>query len=1184
MSHTPFVGSGREREGRFLAVHKNDFLSHGEGLYLRHNADQVDVSPALDNVAGSNVQTVLENLAGLIQSSGTGFISIGAADGYDGYGQGTYNVNSPSTPTFADALNAAQDDPRLENGGIILVLDGTYTITETITLRPGITLMGETSGTYLIGETTEQPLFTISHVSKHLTIGGDTGGGATESQAGSQVDEIKLHNLLIFDNLNGSDSTMITVPMVSVQRGANLVVQNCSFFGKLNDGSVVSRAKTKAAIGTTSGVSFSTRVKVQDCFFDGLKTGITFTPGNGDQDWLSVSGCKARIFGPEAVSYTAGEDCFIYASLCVLEARDNFVVAGSANMKTLVNFTNAGGGTTGIRVVVSGNYGNITSNDPYLIDNDSSTTAFPALVANNNWGIHNESAWTIVVGGADGDNPTGDLFGANAINTLITWANSLNLETTAIINPGTYTVTLSSLFSSNVANLKLIGNKKGRSYPVLQLNIASGVTDSIGNRFVVLGNHLESLYFTSSTNLASVRPGFSPTSTSAQNAAHTLTVKDCIFYNTSLNIMDPGSSSITDQLGRTAYLNIVISDCQFIQNNNFANTIGLVCPRSHLVRVERCYFTGYGYAFNIGTETYSTFSHQAHYILDQVTCDLTGGTITIQAPGSGTSNHYGVIQDTSGRVTLTNCRILADQNLGSVSPVNSSLLVLASPFDAFIKITAVGITCENCLFSGPNQTFNVSGTDYAMPCVQLVPSAQLSLDNCKFHSGGLPCQISSSYSSTSLRDSISIKNCDFQGASDAAGICLSMLDVDLEPSSISTNQTEVNISGCTFLPRVGAAGYQVQHTFVTGAAYDVHGMVQIYAKGMDCNFSNNRIVGAIYAPTTNPYTHQAGLVINTYSSDAGNATNPNSSVVANNIIRIHDNNYSSGSATNSASCSYLRSNNIIVNSNVFNFQNKATVLSSFAGCLVLDGRILNTQGDGTISNNIFNNQTTTGNVTSLSRGYISIASTSTIRGKIVHNSFGNTTIDGVSNTALVEDNSSADTIWLVEYNKNQTKTLSVRGGYGKLGVKDTANTLYVEAGVIPSVSSSSAAFQNSSTGTVLFDYNDTADDQTFIWDIPLLGLVPNGAHVLSVSVNVDVSANPSTTSIANLYYRDSTVGIANDSFTPLTTSGHTLSLAFTTNERIVSPEAAPVIWVLGRINSSSTCDFTVDEMTITYRW
>lgn len=59
----PFVGSGRKKEGGFLALHKQDFNAHISGTAYRHCADQIDMNPELEGCgAGTNVQEVLETI------------------------------------------------------------------------------------------------------------------------------------------------------------------------------------------------------------------------------------------------------------------------------------------------------------------------------------------------------------------------------------------------------------------------------------------------------------------------------------------------------------------------------------------------------------------------------------------------------------------------------------------------------------------------------------------------------------------------------------------------------------------------------------------------------------------------------------------------------------------------------------------------------------------------------------------------------------------------------------------------------------------------------------------------------------------------------------------------------------------------------------------------------------------
>ena len=1175
------VTSGRDKEGGRLAVHLQDFVAHYNGNDFKHTADSINMNPVLPSVGGTTVQSALENIQSIITSNGSGFISIGDADGY---ASGTYNINTVDTPTFVNAFNAALADNRLQNGGIILILAGTYTVTSTITIPAGISVMGEIGGTYLIGETVEQPLFNINYTSKDVRIGGDSGSGTVSILNGSNSEKVRFYNLSLFDNLNstassGTDPSMATVPMIQVEQGANFECHNVSFFGKLANGSTTNRLKTKCAIGTTSGIANSTSIDVQSCFFDGFKNGIVFNTQYGDQDYLTVSQCKARIYGKESASYTAAEDCFIYSSLANINVTNNYLISGGSNMKTFINIGATGGSTTNIKVIVTGNYGYVSSSTNSLIDNDSTVT-FNGLIANNNWNIHNESSWYIVVGGADGDAPLGDIFGPNAINTLVTWGNSLNLETTVIVNPGTYTVTLSATAANNVCKLNFIGNKKGREYPVFDLDILSSATDSLDNKFVVLGNKIESIFFKTTTSFHSITPAFHALGFNSQNASNTMTIKDCIFYDVSLNIMDIGASALSDQEGNNTVVVINIEDCDFRQSGSFGSKLSLACPRAHHVYLKNLTFNG-GYAANIGTELYSSVNINSNYYLENISTDMSTGVLDDLIHGA-TYGYFNIV-DSLGKVYLNNCSIVVNYDFTNYALIDNALLTNSPPFDRWLYINALDISINNCLINGPNQLFQITGTSYPIPAAKLKPIRKLNIDNSKFVSGGIPCQISSDISDSS-RDAIKITNSDFSSLPAGATNCISMLDVDLEPSSSTTFQSEVFINNCNFTNKTlsGTPVYDTYHEYVTSTNYDIHGIVQIYCRGFDLNFSNNRIYGAIFEPSSTHYTHFTGLGINTFNSDLGAISHITNTKISGNNIKIHNNKYSSGSASNTASCCYVRSTAININNNMMNFENGASVTANFAGPLFIDGNAISSfSGDGNIIGNIFGAHTLTGSFTALSRGFIGISSSTTFRGRITNNSYMSTTIDGVSNTTLVEDSSSIK--WIQEGNKNQTDALIVRGNYGNLAIKNNANTPYIEAGIIPSVSTSSIGFANASTSTVTFNYSDTTSDQVAMWSIPLYGLIPSNAYIVSASVTVDIASNPSTTSIASLTYRD-TSGTSTTSTNPLTTSGSTLTLSFSAGQKIVTAALGPVLELTYRINGNATNTFTADQMTITYRW
>ena len=133
-------------QGGFLATHKHDFVSHHKGEDWRHGATDIDMEPSIPACPGSTVQETLECLAAIQSSeaSGTGFVSIGRTDGYS---LGIYNVGAIATPTLESALNAALADNRLANGGIIMMLSGTYEVANVVTFPANVVIFGESLGT-----------------------------------------------------------------------------------------------------------------------------------------------------------------------------------------------------------------------------------------------------------------------------------------------------------------------------------------------------------------------------------------------------------------------------------------------------------------------------------------------------------------------------------------------------------------------------------------------------------------------------------------------------------------------------------------------------------------------------------------------------------------------------------------------------------------------------------------------------------------------------------------------------------------------------------------------------------------------------------------------------------------------------------------------------------------------------
>lgn len=383
----PTVGSGRIAEGGQLATTKQDFNSHTQGNAYHHTADVIEMNPPIEALGATTVQQTLSQLQTLVASSGSGFVSIGASDGYS---TGNYNVGGVDTLTLATTFAAAIADARLANGGIILLMAGTYVTTTTIQIPAGISVIGELEGTIVIGEMIEQPMFKILNGTRNLNIGGNSGSGAISIAVGSDVDSVKFANLILADNLNGNVAgggpSMSTVPMVQMKISANFNCEKVTFLGRLANGAVSARSKTFAAIATTSGGGTGTYLSIKECFIDGTKLGISYTPNNGNIDFLIVSQSKIRFYGTESSSSPSKAlNSFIVSSLCNAIISNNYVVGAGSQANTFWEI-NSSGGSTSVVVSVIGNTGTPFNGTGTLLNNDTAVTLTSVTTANK-WGL-----------------------------------------------------------------------------------------------------------------------------------------------------------------------------------------------------------------------------------------------------------------------------------------------------------------------------------------------------------------------------------------------------------------------------------------------------------------------------------------------------------------------------------------------------------------------------------------------------------------------------------------------------------------------------------------------------------------------------------------------------------------------------------------------------------------------------
>lgn len=1143
----PFVGSGRLQEGGALATRKQDFNAHWEGNGFRHGADNIDMNPVLPSVGGITVQETLENLHNLIVSAGTGFLSIGSLDGYI---QGDYNVGAPSTPTLKDAFDAAFSDIRLTDGGVILLLTGRYHLRATVTIPPGVSVIGEMAGTIIVGEMQETPMFVISKPNSSV----DLVTGVT-FEVGSNIDVVRFSNLTLADNLDGymlfGEPTMATVPMIQAQISSNFVCENVSFIGRIHSGSVP-RSKTLSAINYTGSGTTGTSLKLKNCYLDGLRSGVSFTPGNNEKDFLTIEGCKARIYGTEDVAAQGiSLNSFLVTTHCNLTIINNYFVGAGTYANTFINISSGSG--TNTKSVISGNTGKPNTLSSGRFINDASGSAYVAAVSNNNWGTAIDSTWYIVVGGGSGTSSVGDFNGVGAIDTILSIANSISSFTaTVIVNPGTYTVTGSA--GGNFANLRFIGNKHGKNYPVFSLALTSSTLDSLGNRVLALGNYLQSIQFVSSTVKHSIRPGFNPSSITLQSPAHTLEVIDCNFINTSLYALDLATSSWVDEAGHAASTKIKVSYCYFLQDGAFSNTVSMLLPVADEVKVENCYFTGNGYALSIGVNGY-TPSHGSgvgNILLSNIICDLTGFTIANTVGGLGKSY---VLVDAGSFLKVDNCQFYTSTSYQSVSPINP---VLVAIFSKFIQLKATNINIEDSLFVGPFQTFTLISTSYAIPTLFLEPINSARVRNCKFLAGSLPLQFGGTVlSDGDFRESIVVENCYFKGASQT------LIDLDLDTSS-EDPFAQVIIKGCNFTNSTG-----VQRILHTNTSSTYSGAVQLFAGDCFVSFTDNLMQANLTALAGS--SNYAGLVIENTGSQGNTAT------ISGNTFYV-SNSFTSASSSASSACVMCRSSVSLIQNNTLSLYNTASPSSSFIGPLWIDNPSVGTFSDSIVSGNIFARRNYFGTTGNLVRGYIHIASTSSSnRGRIVDNSFDSTTFNG-SSTALVEDNTTVPNIWTIERNKNQTVSyvMMFSSGNKAIGAGADLGNQVLYGGIV----SSSAIY--GSTGVVTFSYKNTGSQNQFRWFLPLHNILPPNVIITGVSYKYQASAVPATSGTVNASI-DGFYGVDNDNNTIVGTStvSRTMSL---TNDYTTGPTDSVNLMITAAINHSSNMTVAITEVFITYHW
>lgn len=1226
----PFTGSGREVEGGVGATRKQDFNSHVEGGGFRHTASSINATPPT-GFNGTTVQTVLEELKTAIQSNGSGFISIGSLDGY---ATGNYNVNSPQYTTFKQAFNAAVADPRLANGGVVFVLPGTYYVTEKITVPAGISIMGDSAGTLLIGTAIEQSMFLVKKGTKDTRIGGNSGAGTQLIDSGSNVEMCRFYNLMLADNLYGTVNAgapcMVTVPMVEVEPAATAIFERVSFIGKLANGSTLERVKTSKAISVVSGGTTGTNLSVVDCFMDGLRIGLEFNPSLGSADTLVVERCKARIFGFENTASTNSNlDCFVAMTACNARINNNSVNLVGASSQYFCVINSSSGNTDDVRISLTGNIGRpqidvlqpATSTDrrPRFVRNQSGLTLRIASYGNT-WGNAYGATWQIVVGGGAGFSEArpstvlGDINGVNAINIVLAMATYNNEPIECIVNYGTYNVNNVGASFLNQSNISFIGKKRGADYPVFKLEFTADATlDGLSQRYLSIAGKLKSIKFDSTGGTATRSIALcwgvsydNPHVNNQLRSAYFSHVEDCIFINTSLAITPIATSIFTDQDGNPVFLSTLVENCQFLQNGAFPDTISLTSPSTNLVHIKNCLFHGNGYALNIGTQSAVSNIENCQYIVDGCTFDSTGYTISTVAPG-GYSNSYVALIDTGkAKITIKDTQILPNNRFTGAENFAGTT---ATGSLGYIRLTGDEINIINTTIVGIDQLNTATSV---LATVRAAPSTSMTVSGSKFIGGALPLQIhaTGTFANASLigHGGININNNYFRNHSSSnstamttsvvgKGYTLLDIDLNLATSVAYTNTPTVNISNNTFHSLISntvvSAGvadtpYQVAHASA-GGYYSAVGVVQVYAKNCAVNFSNNAVhANKIFTLVGSPasYIHYSAVVIQTLSSANGSQARQGLANVSGNHIMAQSS-YTSAASGNSASALWVSASYATIYGNLVSLRNTLGVAPSsahFIGSLWLATTSLGGSYSTTVTNNLFSRRdfagtAGTGATTGNALGYIYISSVSN-PGLISNNSFSDPTIDGTL-TTMVSDNTTAANKWLIENNKNQTDIKSIINPELEFSVQE-GGVLYEYAGSHEAITSSVTS--GDETGLTFNLINtDPANDIFFSAVLSGFNTLPYGVQITSISFDYSYNVTPNTSKVARIDVFGATSSGSTGNIVQGTTGTITLSSFTGTPKNTPTERLAIQMRVTNRDTLASTV-CTISNFKVTYRY
>lgn len=1185
-----FQGSGKQRDGGAGVVTRRDFRAHVEnGGDWRHGAPDINMEPSisvLNNLFSSpTVQGTMEKFATTLSEAGQGFITIG-----DGYDMGNFNVGDPATPSLKSAFDAAFASPRLVEGGVILVKAGTYRLLETVTVPAGITIMGESRGTIIISNTSEQSMFRIAASVENINL-----GNTSSTPSAQPIDVVKFFNIVLADNLDGyitsggfAISTMQTVPMINCVLGSRFECDEVTFLGKIDTNTGGGRPPiTSAAIGGYLTGSGASNLIVTNCFFDGIGVPIEFIPDNNILDTVVVDKCRARVFGKTNTT-DRENNCFVVMNLPNATLTNNNIVGANASILNAFVQLATATASMGVKpkVVITSNTGGPdggTIAGDILFSNVATLgSEFTGYVGGNVWGSMANNPWYIILNCAD-DIGGGDLLGPDSLQIVL---NSALKNTTIILNSpqgSSSSFTLTSVPTTNLIPPKLIGIKSGSSYPVVDMTLAAGYTDALGQLAVVF-SHVEGVRFRNTTSTAA-SVMLAPVGTVATSAGLSASAEDCWFQDITL-IGTDGITTVETDDGYSARIEYTVKNTQFLSSlitNN--NHIQMILPPADFVKISECSFDGDGFAGGIGTSNVFPSGSSNTCIVENCIMEVNS---TDNAPNGLTTPFKYFFINVSGTIVMDNVR--ADMDPTGVGAA------LVSDFQQFVSLQAGAVKVTNCVIQGPEQEFNVSSNLFAIPGLQIAPSfaSDITITDSLIQ-GALPLQL---LGSSAVR-TLSVSNNTIMGANPGTrDRTLTAIDIDFADqsvlldslkfvNSIDISHNNINNQGDT---ATGFSPFDVQHTNKT-INYDTRGIIQAYAAGYALNISDNNINGVIDIDTS--YPSITGVAVKLENGTPSKAFINSNSISVTSFADVDD-------PDGYVEALYVHSPHAYINNNHISMLLGDAGLSP-TGCLyLLIPEAVDTAGPTVersciVTGNFFSRSEGLGFGVSFVDSYIFIDAASGSGedgGMIVDNRFDSPTLDDArTDFNLITDQTT--TGWIVERNINQTVTIVPGGSIGSLGISIASGTTANQAGDFSTGCSAAGGirpFSVFSSHTQFFYGTPSAGSTVrFSWEIYLNDVLPPNVSIVDITFDALTDKNFSATGVFDVVlatgYDGFGVPAVSDTadFTAVTAKTFTL-----TPPSLITTRDEPMLFIGLQGNDAATfvrCELgQVVPLTIRYRW